>query len=98
MISNTYLDIIELCFDFRKLLQEQKTSSLKRILKPISIDGKFEEAIQRFREHRKIVDKEAQLCHMIEAAETKALVQAHKTLVEVDRKGLKYTTHFGSQH
>lgn len=89
-ISNTYLDIIELCLDFRILLQGQKASSLKRIWKPISLDGKFEEAIQRFREHRKIVEKEAETCHMIEAAETKALVEAHKKLVEADRKGIEY--------
>jgi hypothetical protein len=56
-ISNTCLDIIELCFDFRKLLQDLKASSLKRILKPITLDGKFEEAIQRFRAHRKVVEK-----------------------------------------
>jgi len=89
-ISKTYLDIIELCLDFRKLLQDQKASSLKRIWKPISLDGKFEEAIQRFREHRKNVEKEAETCHMIEAAETKALVEAHKKLVEVERKGIEY--------
>src|ERR1700730_1062244 len=88
-ISNAYLDIIKLCLDFRKLLQGQKASSLKRIWKPLSLNAEFDDAIQRFRAHRKIVEKEAEACHMIEAAETRALVEANRKLDEIERKGKK---------
>lgn len=87
-ITNTYLDIVQLCSDFRTLLREQKASSLKRIWKPLSLDTHFEDAVQRFREHKKTVEKEAVACHMIEAAESRALVEASLKLKELERKGL----------
>jgi hypothetical protein len=70
-------------------LQGQKASSLRRIWKPLSLDAEFDEAIQRFRTHRKTVEKEAETCHMIEAAEARALVEANRKLDEIDRKGKK---------
>jgi hypothetical protein len=69
-------------------LQGQKASSLKRIWKPLSLDGEFDEAIRRFREHGKTVEKEAETCHMIEAAEARALVEANRKLEEIERKGI----------
>jgi hypothetical protein len=68
-LSNAYLDIITLCTEFRKSILEQKSSKVRRILKPLSFDKQFDGAIDRFRQHRKNVENEAIICHMIEAAE-----------------------------
>jgi hypothetical protein len=76
-ISNAYLDIIRLCFDFKELFREHRSSSLTRIWRPFALNTHFEDAIQRFREHRKSVEKEAETCHMIEAAEARALTKAN---------------------
>lgn len=68
-LSNAYLDIIVLCTEWRKLLSEQKTSSLKRLFKPLSSNKTFDEAVERFRQHREAVREEAKICHQIENAE-----------------------------
>ena len=68
-MSSAYLDIITLCSEFRNTIREQKTSKLRRILKPLAFDKQFDEAIERFRRHRQNVVKEAETSHMIEAAE-----------------------------
>lgn len=68
-LSNTYLDIIKLCSEFRKSILEQKDSKVRRLLKPLSFDKQFDEAIERFRQHRQNVVDEAETCYMIEAAE-----------------------------
>ncbi|KAK0118571.1 hypothetical protein ONS95_007457 [Cadophora gregata] len=82
-LSNAYLDIIELCTQFRKTILEQKTSSLRRLLKPVSLDRQFDEAIERFRQHKKSVDEEARVCYMIEAAEKR---NEELTLFAAERK------------
>jgi len=73
-----YLDIISLCTEFKTLLRNQKISSLKRIFQPLSpaLNARLEEAVLRFRNHRKAVDKEAEICHMIEEKEARDLVNA----------------------
>lgn len=55
----------------------------------MSLDGEFDGAVKRFREHRKTVEREAETCHMIEAAEARALVEANRKLDEIERKGKK---------
>ncbi|KAH7348858.1 hypothetical protein BKA65DRAFT_550923 [Rhexocercosporidium sp. MPI-PUGE-AT-0058] len=81
-LSNAYLDIIVLCTQFRKTIREQK-SSFRRLVKPLSLDRQFDEAVERFREHKKMVEDEASLCHMIEASEKR---DEEMTLFAVERK------------
>ncbi|TVY93107.1 Ankyrin [Lachnellula willkommii] len=68
-LSNAYLDIIVLCTKFQRSLREQRTSSVRRLLKPLSSDNQFDEAIDLFRQHRNNVEEEARMCHMVDAAE-----------------------------
>ncbi|PMD21213.1 hypothetical protein NA56DRAFT_572794 [Hyaloscypha hepaticicola] len=68
-LSNTYLEIITLCSEFRKTIRGQKNSKVRRLLKPLAFDKQFDEAIDRFRQHKQNVEDEARTCHMIEAAE-----------------------------
>ena len=43
--------------------------------------------IERFRQHRKNVEKEAGLAHMIEAADSRAVVLHNQMQLEADRQG-----------
>ncbi|KAH8769344.1 hypothetical protein F5882DRAFT_362504, partial [Hyaloscypha sp. PMI_1271] len=85
-LSNAYLDIIGLCTRFRITLKEQKVSALKQMLKPLELDTELEEAIQKFRDHKETVEKEAEICHMIEAKEARAIILANKELQEREQK------------
>jgi hypothetical protein len=51
------------------MIRGQRNSQVRRILKPLAFDKQFDEAIDRFRQHRQNVEDEARTCHMIEAAE-----------------------------
>jgi hypothetical protein len=51
------------------MIRGQRNSKVRRILKPLAFDKQFDEAIDRFRQHRQNVEDEARTCHMIEAAE-----------------------------
>jgi hypothetical protein len=59
---------------------------MKRVFKPLSLDKPFDEAITRFRNHKKTVEKEAETSHMIEEAEERALVLRNRQLQEIERK------------
>jgi hypothetical protein len=83
-LSATYLDIIHICIDFKRSLQEQKASRLKRAFLPLSssANAHFDDAVTRFRTHRKTVEKEADLCHMIEFKESREMVLREKIEAE----------------
>lgn len=55
------------------------------------MEQKFKDAEARFRAHRKTVEKEAETCHMIEAAEARAIVLRDRKLQEMSNKGTKFT-------
>ena len=50
-------------------------------------ERQFDGQIERFRQHRKNVEKEAGLAHMIEAADSRAVVLHNQMQLEVDRRG-----------
>lgn len=49
----------------------------------MSLDQQFDEAVERFRQHKKNVSEEARICHMIEAAEKR---NEELTLFAAERK------------
>ncbi|KAE8442960.1 hypothetical protein EG329_002498 [Mollisiaceae sp. DMI_Dod_QoI] len=68
-LSNTYLDIITLCTEFRKAIRDHRVSTVRRLLKPLSLNQQFDATIEKFRLHKQKVEDEADTCHKIEAAE-----------------------------
>jgi len=88
-LSRAYLAIITLCTEFRTLLRAQSTSSIKRMLKPLSpaLNAHLEGAVERFRQHRKEVDKEAEVCNMIEEKEARGLVLRNNAAAEARERG-----------
>lgn len=89
-VSTAYLDIIVLCTEFKDLLRSQKKSALRRVLQPLSpaLNEHLQEAVARFRQHRKEVDKEAEVCHMIEEKEARDLVLRNNAAAEARERGM----------
>jgi hypothetical protein len=76
------------------LLRAQRKSVVKRVLQPQTpaINAHIEDALDRFRRHRKSVEKEAQVCHMIEEKESRDMVLRNNALAEAKERGeLGYT-------
>jgi len=48
----------------------------------------MDEEIETFRQHRKTVEMEAELCNYIEAAEARALLLVNREREEKERKGM----------
>jgi hypothetical protein len=89
-ISEVYLDIIELCMEFKKSIKAQRKNGFLRLIQPLNanLERQLEEAVTRFRLHRKKVDREAETCHMIEAAEEKAIVLRERALEKANNHGM----------
>lgn len=67
---------------------------VKRMLQPQSpaMNAHVENVLIRFREHRKLVEKEAEVCHMIEEKESREMVLRNNALAEAKERGELYTT------
>jgi len=91
-LSTAYLDIISLCTEFKTLLRGQKSSTAKRLFQPLSPALKIhlEEAVLRFRQHRKAVEKEVEICHMIEEKEARDLVLRNNAAAEARERRKHY--------
>jgi hypothetical protein len=89
-LAATYVDIIFLCTEFKTLLRNQKTSTVRRFLHPLSptLNARLDEALERFRKHRKAVDKEAEVCHMIEEKKARDLVLRNTVAAEARERGM----------
>jgi len=60
-LSNSYLDILLLCNRIQTTLKTQRQSKLARVFQPLSssMDIELDDAVNRFRDHRKVIEKEA---------------------------------------
>lgn len=90
-LSVAYLDVLIFCSKckavFRHGQRSSKTSlkiAFKLTWKPF--ERQFGQQIQSFREHRKTVEKEAGLSHMIEAADSRAVVLANQMQLQQQRE------------
>ncbi|KAM0136395.1 hypothetical protein ACHAP3_004625 [Botrytis cinerea] len=89
-LSAAYLDIIVLCSEFKSILTGQKSSFFKRLRSPLStsLEVQLDNAVQKFREHRKAVESEAKVCHYIEAKESRGLeLRERMRIKEQERTG-----------
>ena len=70
------------------MIKAQQRNSLKRMVQSTGsdLDRKFKDVEARFRLHRKTVDREAEVCHMIEAAESRAIFMRDRHLQELNDK------------
>ena len=91
-ISVAYVDIIVFCSDAKAVFRRGQRASLtslkvgfKLMWKPF--ESQFGQQLDNFRTHRKNVEREAGLSHMVEAVDARALVLANHLELERTRKG-----------
>ncbi|KAL9118913.1 MAG: hypothetical protein Q9187_004535 [Circinaria calcarea] len=92
-LSKVYVDILEFCTDAKAVFRKGKRPStstfsihFKLLWKPFN--QQFGKVMDNFREHRKNVEKEAGIAHMIEAKEARDLEVWNRAQLEKERKGL----------
>ena len=90
-LSVAYVDIIKFCSNAKDVFRRgQRTSmttfkvAFKLIWKPF--ERQFEQQMVSFRLHQKNVEKEAGLSHMIESADSRALVLANQMQLVKDKR------------
>lgn len=74
-----YCDLIHFCSNAKHALRRVKRSSFNRAWK--TFDREFGGQIEKFRKHQKFVEKEVTTSHMIESADSRAVVLANQTQV-----------------
>lgn len=91
-LSIAYVDIIVFCSDAKAVFRRGQRASLtslkvgfKLLWKPF--ESQFGQQLDNFRTHRKNVEKEAGLSHMVEAADARALTLANHLQLEKTKKG-----------
>ena len=92
-LSIVYVDIIEFCADAKVIFRQGRRPFLtnfkvgfRLLWKPF--DRQFGQRMDEFRIHRKNVDKEAGLSHMVEAADARAIDRINRLQVNKERDGL----------
>ena len=91
-LSVAYVDIIVFCSDAKAVFRRGQRACLtnlkvgfKLMWKPF--ESQFGQQLHTFRNHRKNVEKEAGLSHMVEAADARALVSANCRQLERTKEG-----------
>ena len=90
-LSEVYIDILKFCADAKAVFRKGRPSlsnfsiALKLLWKPFT--QQFAKVMDDFREHRKKVEKEAGISHMIEAKEARDLEVWNRAQLEKERKG-----------
>lgn len=96
-LSVAYVDVVVFCSDAKAVFRRGKRGPLtsvkvgfKLLWKPF--ESQFGQQLDNFRNHRKIVEKEAGLSHMVEAADARALALANHLQLEKTMKGKRLVT------
>ena len=90
-LSVAYVDIITFCTNSKVVFRHGRRSSLNNLSVTFKLSWKpferqFGQHIDNFRTHLKNVDKEAGLSHMIEAADSRAVILANQRQLEEAKK------------
>lgn len=100
-LSIVYVDIIKFCTDAKAVFRQGRRPFLtnfragfKLLWKPF--DRQFGQHMEEFRIHRKNVDKEAGLSHMVEAADARAVDIINRLQVNKERQGLYHPKPFAA--
>ena len=101
-LSIAYVDIIGFCSDAKTVFRRGQRASLttlkvgfKLTWKPF--ESQFGQHLDNFRNHRKNVEKEAGLSHMVEAADARALARVNHLQLQKRRKGERLMNVLGKE-
>ena len=87
-MSVVYYDVLDFCIDAKKVFRRGKRSLLKLLWKPF--DSQFGSRLQAFRDHMDTTQKEVSTSHMIEAADSRALIRSNQMQVAKERSGMAW--------
>ena len=97
-LSEVYVDILKFCTDAKAVFRKGGRPFVsnfgiasKLLWKPFA--QQFGKVMDDFREHRKKVEKEADISHMIEAKQARDLEVWNRAQLEKERKGLPEVIH-----
>ena len=84
-MSVVYHDVLEFCVDAKRVFRRGKRSVMKLVWKPF--ESQFGSRLQSFREHMDTTEKEVSTSHMLEAADSRALIRSNQMQVAKERYG-----------
>ena len=75
-LSVMYFDVLKFCSDAKAMLRRSKYTIFSLVWKPF--ERQFGSQMETFRRHQKEMEKDASLSHMIEAADSRALIRSNQ--------------------
>lgn len=87
-LSKIYVDVLQFCFDAKNVFRRAKRGVFTLVWKPF--ERQFDSHIDRFRRHQLEMEKEVLLSHMIEAADSRAVIRSYQTEIAKKRDGKSF--------
>ena len=85
-ISVVYFDVLSFCCDAKDMFRRAKFAIFKLVWKPF--ERQFGSHIETFRHHQEDMEKDVLLSHMIEAADSRALIRSNQMDITKERYGM----------
>ncbi len=84
-LSAIYLDILQFCTDAKTMFRRAKHAMLTLVWKPFT--RQFGSHMDALRRHQEELEKEVLLSHMIEAADSRAVLRSNQAELAKERYG-----------
>ena len=84
-LSRIYFDVLKFCLDAKVMFRRAKRAVFALAWKPF--ERQFGSHIDLFRRHQEETEKEVLLSHMIEAADSRALIRSNQMEIVKERYG-----------
>ena len=85
VLSVVYLDVLKFCSDAKAMFRRSKHAVLKSVWRPF--EHQFGSHMESFRRHQKEMEKTVLLSHMIEGADSRALIRSNQAQLAKERYG-----------
>ena len=92
-LSKIYFDVLKFCSDAKDVFRRAKRAMFNLVWKPF--ERQFGSQMDAFRRHQEEMEKEVLLSHMIETADSRALVRSDRVEIAKERhsKSVMLTSH-----
>ena len=82
-LSKIYFDVLNFCLEAKTMFRRAKRAVFTLVWKPF--ERQFGSHIETFRRHQEEMEKEVLLSHMIEAADSRAVIRSNQMEVAKER-------------
>ena len=92
-LSKVYFDVLQFCLDAKTMFRRAKRTVFTLVWKPF--ERHFGSHIDAFRRHQEEMEKEVLLSHMIEAADSRAVIRSNQMEIarEINGKSSVVNSH-----